>query len=103
MHPTLRRITILFLFVAFLIPGLAQAQSFDRSFGISKVDGFFSTVWNLLAGLWSKSGTGTTSSGSGTGSGSTGSGDNGGMLDPNGGANGSTPDPENGGMLDPNG
>lgn len=98
MHPTLRRITISALFVAFLIPGLVQARSFDRqedhriAFSAVHEEGFFSTVWNLLAVFLGKS---DPVSGSGTGSG----GDNGGMLDPN----GSTAAPENGGMLDPNG
>lgn len=103
MHPTLRRITILILFVAFLVPGLAQAQSFDRPFGIAKLDGFFSTVWNLLANLWEKDGTGTSPAGtSGGGSGTT---ENGGHLDPNGGQTllPPPPDPDNGGHLDPNG
>lgn len=103
MHPALRRIMILALFVAFLMPGLVQARSFDRqenhrmAFSTLHEEGFFSTVWNLLAGFLAKSDPVGPTGGSGTGTGS--GGDNGGMLDPN----GSTAAPENGGMLDPNG
>lgn len=101
MRSTMKKMTVILLLTAFLVPGLAQAQDWMWESATVSRDtevGFFGMVWNLLTSMFDKNGgmldpngdpaptdsTGDETTATTTTSGG-GSGENGGMLDPNGG------------------
>ncbi|HSG40077.1 MAG TPA: hypothetical protein VLE27_10605 [Thermoanaerobaculia bacterium] len=98
MGATMKKISVILLLVAFLTPGLAQAQVFgfgESAFASATDTGFFDMVWNLLANMLDKNGSQLDPSGctnpagcdDGSGAGSTGTTTtifNGSQLDPSG-------------------
>ena len=107
MRSTMKKMTVILLLTAFLVPGLAQARGLMWESATVSRDtetGFFGMVWNLLTSMFEKNG-GTLDPSGATTPTSGGSGDNGGTLDPSGSSGTTNTDGtgDNGGTLDPSG